>query len=302
MANSCRAGKIGGSSNCLDLVGLAPLMALTSGRPEISIGLIDGPIALDHPDLSAGNINEIPSGRLGACIDSSNTACGHGTFIAGILLAKRGSAAPAICPGCSLLVRPIFAEAIPDGELLPEATAEQLAEAIVNIADAGARIINLSLALQGPSSKGERALEQALDHALRRGVLVIAAAGNQGAVGSSAITRHPWIIPVVAYDLRGHPMDISNLGASIGRGGLGAPGESITGLGAMSEQVAMGGTSVATPFVTGAAALIWSEFPKATASEVRSAVTQIAARRRTTIVPPLLNAWVSYQALSRAHN
>jgi hypothetical protein len=60
----------------------------------------------------------------------------------------------------------------------------------------------------------------------------VAAAGNQGTLGSTAITRHLWVIPVVAYDLQGRPMDQSNLGSSIGRRGLGAPGDRITSLGA----------------------------------------------------------------------
>jgi subtilisin family serine protease len=153
---------------------------------------------------------------------------------------------------------------------MPSATADELAEAIVEVVDAGARIVNLSAALQGPSPRGERSLEQALDHALRRGVVVVAAAGNQGEVGSSAITRHPWVIPVVAYDRRGRPMVSSNLGASIGRHGLGGPGEGITSLGAETEPRTMGGTSVATPFVTGAVALIWSEFPAASPAEVKA--------------------------------
>jgi subtilisin family serine protease len=198
-------------------------MARTSGRPEISIGLIDGPVAANHPDLPAENIHEIAGDLPGACVDSSNTACAHGTFMAGVLLAKRGSLAPAICPGCSLLVRSIFAEAIPDGEAVPGATAEEVSEAVIEVTDAGSRIVNLSLALLGSSTKGESLLGQAFDDALRRGVIVVAAAGNQGAVGSSAITRHPWIIPVVAYDLRGRRMNVSNLGASIGRCGLGHP-------------------------------------------------------------------------------
>lgn len=274
------------SSPQWDLVGLSPLMARTSGRPEILIGLIDGPVALDHPDLAAENIRELPGKLQAACGDASHAAaCAHGTFIAGILLARRMSVAPAICPGCSLLVRPIFSEARANGEQMPSASAEELADAIVDVIQAGARVINLSVALQGLSPRGGRGLQEALDFALRRGVVVVAAAGNQSAVGSSAITGHPWVIPVIAYDLRGHPMHLSNLGASIGRCGLGAPGEAVTSLG-VTGPLTMEGTSAATPFVTGAVALIWSEFPAATAAEVRSALTQAAAPRRTTIVPP----------------
>ena len=203
--------------------------------------------------------------------------------------------APAICPGCSLLVRPIFSGAPANGRQMPSASAEELADAIVDVVQAGARVINLSVALQGPSRRGGRGLHEALDFALRRGVVVVAAAGNQSAVGSSAITGHPWVIPVIAYNLQGHPMPSSNLGAAIGRCGLGAPGEAVSSLG-VTNSWTMGGASVATPFVTGAVALTWSEFPAATAGEVRSAVTQAAAPRRTTIVPPLLNAWAKLRA------
>jgi len=272
-------------------------MARASGRPEISIGLIDGPVALDHPDLAAENIHEVPGKLAAACAGFNSAACAHGTFVAGILLARRGSVAPAICPGCSLLVRPIFAAS--QGEQAPSSTAEELAAAVVDVIDAGAGVVNLSAALVTPSPKGERSLDLALDHAMRRGVIVVAAAGNQGALGSSPITRHPWVVPVVAYDRRGRPMTSSNLGISIGRRGLGAPGEAITSLGATAEPLTMGGTSVATPFVTGAIALMWSEFPAAPAVRVRSALAQTVAPRRNTIVPPLLDAWAAHQRMSR---
>ena len=290
-----------GRSGLLDLVGLTPLMARSSGSSEISIGLIDGPVALDHPELAAENIREVPGKLPAACTDPDGTACAHGTFIAGILHAKRMSTAPAICPGCSLLVRPIFSEAPANGEQMPSASATDLADAIVDVINAGARVINLSVALEGPSPRGARSLQGALDFALHRGVVVVAAAGNQGAVGGSVIISHPWAIPVVAYDVGGRPMGISNLGASIGRCGLGAPGEAVTSLG-VTNPLTMGGTSAATPFVTGAVALIWSEFPAATAGEVRSAITRAGAPRRSTIVPPLLNAWASYQAMSKARS
>ena len=300
-ASPALAGQSSTNPNCPDLVGLSPLMARTSGRPEISIGLIDGPVALDHADLAAENIREVPGKLPAACADASDAACAHGTFIAGILHAKRMSVGPAICPGCTLLVRPIFSEAPANGEQMPSASATELADAIIGVIAAGARVINLSVALQGPSPSGGRSLQDALDFALRRGVVVVAAAGNQSAVGGSVITRHPWVIPVIAYDRRGRPMNLSNLGASIGRCGLGAPGEAVTSLG-VTDPLTMGGTSAATPFVTGAVALIWSEFPGATAAEVRSAVTMAAAPRRTTIVPPLLNALASYQAMSKARS
>jgi len=125
------------------------------------------------------------------------------------------------------------------------------------------------------------------------------AAGNQGTVGSSAITRHPGVMTVVTYDRRGRPMGQSNLGSTIGRRGLGALGEAMMSLGAEGPPLTLSGTSVATPFVTGAIALVWSLVPAATATEVRWAVAHASAPRRPTVVPPLLNAWAAYQAMVR---
>ena len=144
-------------------------------------------------------------------------------------------------------------------------------------------------------------MEEALDQAARRGVIVVAAAGNQGTLGSSAITRHPWVIPVVACDLRGRPMNESNLGSSIGRRGLSAPGDGITSLGAEGQPLTLGGTSVAVPFVTGAIALLWSEFPSATAAQIKLAITQASTPRRASVVPPLLDAAAAYQILLTAN-
>src|SRR6266540_5600829 len=120
------------ASNVLDLVNLTPLMELTSGRPEIVIGLVDGPVVIGHPDLAGENVREIPGRIGGTCAPSSSLACMHGTFVAGILCAKRTSSAPAICPGCTLLVRPIFPETPAASELIPSATPEELATAIID--------------------------------------------------------------------------------------------------------------------------------------------------------------------------
>jgi subtilisin family serine protease len=289
----------------LDLVKLTVLMELSSGRPDIVVGLIDGPVNLNHPDLASENIRETPGQSSGVCAVASSTACMHGTFVAGILSANRESGAPGICTSCTLLVRPIFKETASGNgrtrneafESLPSATPGELAQAIIETIHAGARVINLSAALAQPAIKGERELEQALDYAAKRDVIVIAAAGNQGTIGSTAITRHPWVIPVVAADAQGRPMAQSNLGNSIGRRGLSAQGHNITSLGADGDTVTSGGTSAAAPFVTGAIALLWSEFPTAPAVSVKLAIAAAHNRRRLTVVPPLLNAWRAYQIM-----
>jgi subtilisin family serine protease len=276
-------------------------MQIARGRVETRIALIDGPVATGHPELSTARIHEVPGKIGGACERASSVACMHGTFVAGILCAKRESAAPAICPDCTLLIRPIFPETTSVNGQMPSATPEELAMAIVDCIEAGAHVVNLSAALANPSAKGERRLESVLDYSAKRGVIVVAAAGNQGAVGSSALTRHPWVIPVIASDLRGVPLTYSNLGNSIGRRGLGAPGQGITSLGVNGHPPTFGGTSAAAPFVTGAVALLLSEFPNATAATVRLAITTASGVRRPTVVPPLLNAWAAYHALLRIY-
>jgi subtilisin family serine protease len=283
------------TSNALDLVNLTPLMELTNGRPEIVIGLVDGPVVITHPELAGENVREVPGKISGTCAQASSLACMHGTFVAGILCATRSSAAPAICPDCTLLVRPIFSETPAASELIPSATPEELAAAIIECVDAGARLVNLSAALaKVPSTKGERALTQALDHAMNRGAIVVAAAGNRGTVGSTAITRHPCVIAVIACNRRGRPLNESNFGNSIGRRGLSAPGEGITSLGTDGKDAPSGGTSVAAPFVTGAIALVWSQFVGASASHIRVAISQAHTPRWPTVIPPLLNAWAIY--------
>jgi subtilisin family serine protease len=286
----------------LDLVQLSGLMDRTSGRAEISVGLIDGPVLLTHPELASEHIREVPGKLRGTCARSDSFACVHGTFVAGILSGRRDSTTPAICPLCSLLLRPIFSEATGLDHVVPSASPQDLAEAIVDIVDAGARIINLSSALAQPSPKGENKLKEALNYAAHHGAIVVAAAGNQGTVGSSAITRHPWVIPVVSCDGKGLPTSESNLSDSIGRRGLRAPGQNITSLGTNGKPLTFSGTSAAAPFVTGTIALLWSEFPAASAAEVSLAITRCGRRPRNTLVPPLLDAWAAYQTVASTHN
>jgi subtilisin family serine protease len=270
-------------------------MERTSGTPEVKVALLDGPVVATHPHLATGNLVEISGGSDAFCSRTESAVCGHGTFVAGILAGVRGSEAPSISPGCTLLVRPIFREEA-EGQFT-SATTSEVALAVHDCIEAGANVVNLSAAFAEPSIREAGDLKECFDFAARQGSIVVAAAGNQGTLGSSPITRHPWVIPVAAFSLSGQPLCHSNLGSSIGRRGLGAPGEGVVSLATDGQALPAEGTSVAAPFVTGAIALLWSEFPHASAAQIRQAVVGCSEHRRRSVVPPLLNAWASYRLL-----
>ena len=274
----------------LGQVGLDRLMALTSGRPQIIVGLIDGPVASDHPGFDGVRIR-LTAGAVRPA--ASPSAASHGTFVAGVLVGRRGTA-PGICPGCSLLSRPVFADD-PNGDV--RATPGALAAAIEDCVQAGATILNVSAALTPAAAAGSTALTSALDRAARRGTLIVVAAGNDGIVGGSALTRHPWVLPVAACTTAGTPSAYSSFGIGIGRRGLSAPGDRITSLSPPDGVTTWSGTSAATPFVTGAAALLWSAVPGASVDALRHALLATGQGPRTTVVPPRLDAWAAYTAL-----
>jgi hypothetical protein len=94
----------------LELVRLDRLMERSSGRHEVVIGLIDGPVATNHPDLAGSNLRRIGAKPGAGCALTDSVACLHGTFVAGMLSARRGSAAPAICSHHGATLRANFPE------------------------------------------------------------------------------------------------------------------------------------------------------------------------------------------------
>ncbi len=77
----------------LDAVGLRPLMEASSGAPETVIGLLDGPVATEHPDLISGNIKEVPGGPRSGCLQTDSEACRHGTFVEATICCMRHQSA-----------------------------------------------------------------------------------------------------------------------------------------------------------------------------------------------------------------
>jgi hypothetical protein len=277
----------------LDVLQLRSLVAETEGSAAIRIGLVDGPVA-NVPALAESRIHRIDGGD--GCAVTRSAACLHGTFVAGMLAAAKDSGAPSLCRGCTLVVRSIFAEDAVAGA--PAASAYELAAAVRDCVEAGAQIINLSVALLGAKASAERALASALEEAQARGTLVVAAAGNEGAVGSSPLTRHPAVLPVVACDLDGRPTPESNLSSSVATRGLMAPSVGFTSIDGDGSAATLGGTSVAAPWVTATAALLWSLFPSASLAQVRAAL--LGPRRARSLVPPVLRAADARARLSRA--
>ena len=276
------------------------LMRLSTGHPKITIGLIDGPVKPNHPAFQGSKIRTIKESQLAACKNASSIACVHGTFIAGILCSQRGLAAPAICPGCEIILNPIFQDTddtkTSSTYATPNTTPEKLSNAIIETIDAGARIINLSLGLSTSSLVVYDKLQEAYDYAIQKGVIIVVAAGNQGVIGNTSIIGHHWLIPVSACDENAVLDPMSNFGPSIGSRGLMAPGLNITSTYPDGRYASMSGTSFAAPFVTGGIALLWSLFINNKAASIIYSVINAASRRRS-IQPPLFDAEAALKRL-----
>jgi subtilisin family serine protease len=281
-------------------------MNISSGHPDITIGIVDGPVDFTHPAFQESRIRAVKDSQLVACKKASDIACAHGTSVTGILSAKRGLSAPAICPDCEIILNPIFRKKDTTNKInnndiifLPSTTSEELSSAIIETIDAGAKIINLSLGLSASFLTVYDKLQQAYDYALQKDVIVVVAAGNQGNIGNISLIKHQWLIPVAACDESGRLDPMSNFGPSIANRGVMAPGINIRSTHPGGKYTHVTGTSFAAPFVTGAIALLWSLFPKANATAIIYSVTKGILSGRRSIIPPLLDCEAALNILKK---
>ncbi|HEY4921282.1 MAG TPA: S8 family serine peptidase [Xanthobacteraceae bacterium] len=254
------------------------------------VAVIDGPYdagalsrVLAHTPVSLGS---------GTCNINPNRACDHGTFIVGMLGAREDALIPGLCPDCKLLHVPLFIDANS-----PSATVDDLAVAIRNAVAAGARLINLSLAILGTESEYHPGLAAALNVAEASGAVLLVAAGNQGRVAMGQLLSHPVAVPVVAVDASQRLLPESNFGPTISRRGVAALGR-MPGYASGGGTNVMSGTSVATAVATGTLAQVWAMHPEVDGAELRAIVAGLGPRNGSR--PPILNRDFILAALGQA--
>lgn len=169
---------------------------------------------------------------------------GHGTAVAS-LIAGDDPLTPGVAPGVEIL-------SIRVADDSGESDSFLLAAGIVKAVDAGAKVINISMGSFGDSS----VMRDAIAYASERGVLMVAAVGNNGIERVTYPAAYDSVIAVGAVDATGMHMEFSNSGSAVD---LAAPGYGINAAWSGSEAVRVSGTSFSAPIVTGAVAALMSE-------------------------------------------
>ena len=239
----------------------------------MTIAIVDTGIALEHPDLKANLVPGYNSITRSEAVGANQDNNGHGTQVAGIAAAERNDVG-IVGVAYQAKIMPIKAIGV-KGVGYDDA----IADGMIWAADHGAKIINLSLGSENGSVSSD-ILKQAVTYAHNKGCLLIAASGNydpesQENPGVSYPASDPRVLAVTATDKADKVTSYSATGLEVD---LAAPGDSIPtagwSRGEGSGYTFASGTSQAAPFVSGEAALIWSQHPEWSRDQVAQALEQ----------------------------
>ena len=233
---------------------------------DVVVAVVDTGVRATHEDLQGVLLTG--ADMIDGVVDGTEADHFHGSHVAGIIAANTGNGIgmSASAPGVKILpVRVLDSSG--------SGSSSDVADGIIWAADNGADVINLSLG----STSNSLVVESAIDYAVGKGVVVVAAAGNSGAAGNPIMypAALPNVISVGAIDSYDARASFSGYGDWVD---LTAPGVSILslhGLGDTSYAYA-NGTSMASPFVASAAALLKAADPTITPAEVLSVLTDTA--------------------------
>jgi subtilisin family serine protease len=258
-----------------------------TGNPDFVVGVIDSGVDYNHPDL-VNNIWENPGEIAGDGIDNDGNGYiddirgwdfanndnnpmdgnGHGTHVAGTIAGEGNNGIGVTGVAWNAKIMPI--------KFLSDSGSGSTSNAIlaVNYATAeGVKVTNNSWGGGGYS----QALYDAIQTAGEQGALFIAAAGNEGRNNDKIASypanyNLPHIISVASTTNTNGLSYFSNYGATTVD--LGAPGSDIYSTWPGGTYNTISGTSMATPHVTGAAVLLWSEHPTWTPQQVKDQLMQ----------------------------
>ncbi|OYN66297.1 peptidase S8 [Bacillus safensis] len=230
---------------------------------NVKVAVLDTGIHAAHPDLNvAGGASFVPS-EPNATQDFQS----HGTHVAGTIAALDNTIGVlGVAPSASLYAVKVL-DRYGDGQY--SWIISGIEWAVANNMD----VINMSLG----GASGSTALKNAVDTANNRGVVVVAAAGNSGSSGSRSTVGYPAKYESTIAVANVNSNNVRNSSSSAGPElDVSAPGTSILSTVPSSGYTSYTGTSMASPHVAGAAALILSKNPNLTNSQVRQRLENTA--------------------------
>ncbi|MEU6127342.1 type VII secretion-associated serine protease mycosin, partial [Streptomyces sp. NPDC047123] len=263
----------------LDALRTGQAWQATKGR-GITVAVLDTGIDDRHPDLAGNVLDGKDMVGFGARRGDRPWAR-HGTAMAGIIAGHghgqgRGDGVLGIAPEAKILpVRVILEDGDPARKKARDTRGNALAEGIRWAADHGADVINLSLGDDSASAHPEPAEDAAVQYALKKGVAVVASAGNGGERGDhvSYPAAYPGVIAATAVDENGSRASFSTRRwyATVA-----APGDDIVIADPDGKYYEGWGTSAASAFVSGAVALIRAAHPGLAPAQIKQLLEDTA--------------------------
>lgn len=247
----------------------------TTGSSNITVAIIDSGIDAQHPDLQANVVsgrNFVSPGNL------PDDTVGHGTHVAGTIGAVGNNSIGVV--GLNWQVKLMSLKVCPS----TFCNLDLAAQAVTYAADNGVKVVNMSLG--GFFTTIPLTMQAAVRDAAQKGVMLVAAVGNDGVDMSNWYpAAFPEVIAVSATDEADVPANFgtgqagqpiaTNFGAKVE---LSAPGKNIPSTYARTilEYARSSGTSMASPHVAGLAALVLAKNPSLSAAQVRAILTASA--------------------------
>ncbi|HEY0604612.1 MAG TPA: S8 family peptidase, partial [Herpetosiphonaceae bacterium] len=238
---------------------------VTTGNSNIKIAIVDSGVRLSHPEFT-GRV--LPGYDFANNDSDPSDDVGHGTHVAGIAAASgdNGEGGAGLCWQCTIL--PIKVT-----NAYGEGSDAWIASGVRWAVDQGARVINLSLGGEERSP----ILHEAIQYAVSKNVVVVAAAGNSADKGNAVQypAAYEEVIAVGATDENDQRAYFSQVQPYVD---VSAPGWNIPSTWSDSpflpiSYLAISGTSMSTPYVTGLAALLLSINPNLDVNGVRAILT-----------------------------